>query len=166
MFKLLDKLSHSLDKFCKVAGVLLLIIVAGASIIQVFGRYVMGYSPVWAEELSRYGFVWMNMLGAAILVKSKQHAVIDVAVAKLAGKAKKIHTMIIVILMLVCALILVVYGNSILGVLFTQESPAMRIPMAIPYLAIPVAGVVMVVHCVSEIFRIVSLKADVTLTQE
>lgn len=63
------------DRFCSglsrvILGIcsLLMVILLCCSALQVTSRYVFGSSITWTEEAARYCFIWLDMLGASVLV--------------------------------------------------------------------------------------------------
>ena len=71
------------------AGYLLLVIfsmiMVGATFLQVIFRYFFNHPLFWSEELSRYCFVWIVFVGAAIAVKHGAHIGVDYFVKHLLG---------------------------------------------------------------------------------
>jgi TRAP-type transport system small permease protein len=145
------KISDRMNTLCMVIASGFLIILAVSCIIQVFGRYVFNASLTWPEELSRYSFVWSVMIGATILVKKKTHVAIDLLVKNLSGKKRHIHMIIISILITSTSLVLLVTGTSIVTAVYSQNSPAIEVSMSYAYAAIPIAALVMCIHCVNEL---------------
>jgi len=96
---------------------------------------------LWTEEVARYCFIWVNMLGAAILAKSKKHVVIDFFVKNLEGATKRIHLNVVSVTILTIAGILIYQSFLLLPVVAQQISPATNISMFYVYMAIPVGGV-------------------------
>jgi len=92
----------------------LLIVFSSAMVIstflQVIFRYLFNHPLFWSEELSRYCFVWIVFVGG------------------------------IVINILIISFLVIVIKQSIVVVIvnMSQYSPAIRIPMGLIYLAIPV----------------------------
>lgn len=144
-----DSVSTRLDSLCRTMGAAFLGLIVLAASVQVAGRYFMGYSPPWIEEITRYSFIWMIMLGTAVLVKSNGHAVIDLLVMRLKGKARRVHGSVVQIAILTCALVLLVQGLQLIAIVYQQLSPAMRISMAYVYAALPVGGAFIAVQCVN-----------------
>ena len=46
--------------------------------LQVFTRYVMSDPLIWTEELARYLFVWITLVGGAAAVRSRGHFGLDI----------------------------------------------------------------------------------------
>jgi C4-dicarboxylate transporter DctQ subunit len=61
------------ENFEEWANTVLLTVLVVVVFLQVFGRFVPIFSVDWAEELSRYLFVWILYLGASTGVKKYAH---------------------------------------------------------------------------------------------
>src|SRR5699024_11998103 len=66
--------------------------------LQVCLRYMFSHSFAWIEEVSRYLFVWIVFLGAAIAFDADSHIKIDVIENKLPKKIKRLIQCFIVML--------------------------------------------------------------------
>lgn len=64
----IKKLNQAVDAVYMSISILLLIILVIASALQVFTRYVLNNSLVGTEEVARYCFIWMSMLGGSVCV--------------------------------------------------------------------------------------------------
>lgn len=104
---------------------------------QVFGRYVLGHSPSWSEELSRYLMVWLTMLGAAAAIRGGGHIAVTTLIDALSPRGRGI-AMALRDVALVCTCgVLAWWGVGFAAQNAAQESAAMDIPMSIPYAALP-----------------------------
>ena len=56
---------------------------------QVVWRYAFNNSLVWTEELSRYLFVWMTFVGAALAVKESSHIRVSLLVDCLPARVRR-----------------------------------------------------------------------------
>ena len=56
---------------------LVLVVLFGAIVlvilVAVFFRYVVNHSLFWSDEVVRYAFVWFTLLGAALVLRDRQH---------------------------------------------------------------------------------------------
>lgn len=127
-----------LQQFIKAA---LFLITGGMTVVVLLGvlfRYVLKAPLPWAEELARYLMIWGASLGASIAYREGSH----IAVTLLADKARGPGAMAILWLSQVVVLlfmsVVTFQGFLLVTKLVGQTSPAMEIPMAWPYLAIPV----------------------------
>lgn len=126
--------------------------------LQVLFRYVIKYSLPWSEELARYLFVWLSLMGAAAGVKKNAHFGVDMVVKKLKPRSQHILK-IVGSWFILCFLGVVLFEGFQLTIRnWTQYSPAMRIPMSFPYAAIPFSSFIMSMYVIKEIIS--SLKKE------
>jgi TRAP-type C4-dicarboxylate transport system permease small subunit len=119
--------------------------------LQVFSRYTaLLPSYIWTEELSRFLFIWMVMLGAMIGIKEGTHFEVDLwpELGKRANAALKIVSHLFV---LIFALVFVYWGVKFVQFGWYQESELAELPMPFIFLAWPLAGATWLVF-VGEIF--------------
>jgi len=108
--------------------------------LQVFSRYTaLIPSYIWTEELSRFLFIWMVMLGAMIGIKEGTHFEVDVwpELGKRANAALKIVSHLFV---LIFALVFVYWGVKFVQFGWYQESELAELPMPFIFLAWPLTG--------------------------
>ena len=108
--------------------------------LQVFSRYTaLIPSYIWTEELSRFLFIWMVMLGAMIGIKEGTHFEVDVwpELGRRANAALKILSHLFV---LVFALVFTFWGVKFVQFGWYQESELAELPMPFIFIAWPLAG--------------------------
>ncbi len=156
----LDKISTWVNRI--VMGVVLafLAVMLAASTVQVVSRYVFNSSIVWTEELARYCFIWLNMLGVSVLVKNGGHAVVDLFSKKLKGSAKKVYQAVIRLAMLYIGVIFVRFGYQLVTVVAKQKSPAMHISMGLVYSSVMVCGVLVCLHMINALVQLLAGKGE------
>lgn len=62
---------------------------------QVVFRYVFNSPRTWAEELSRYLFIWIVYLGAAIAISRRAHLQVDYFIRYLPERFKKYLSLVL-----------------------------------------------------------------------
>jgi len=148
---MLSRISRCCNQFAEWGCLALLVAMTVVTFAQVFFRFVIVHSLPWSEEFSRYASVWASFLGASIALKRGLHIGVQVFVAKLSTEKKRLiylSTLVIITLFLV---VMIIKGFQMASFNMRQSSPAMRIPMGFPYLAIPVGSLVMVIHLLNEL---------------
>lgn len=55
-----------LDRIALVGAMLGLLVMVGAEVVQIVGRYILARPPFWTEELARYAMIWAGCLGATV----------------------------------------------------------------------------------------------------
>ncbi|MCB4807554.1 TRAP transporter small permease [Tamlana sp. 62-3] len=138
-----------------------LIIIMGVMVInvlwQVFTRFVMGTPSSFTDELARYLMIWLGILGAAYVSGRNMHVAIDVLPLRSSSKTQKKIKLLVYILIIVFALLAMVIGGSRLvyiTYILDQFSPALQMPLAVVYAAIPVSGLLIIYYKVSDIKNI------------
>ena len=126
-------------------AILLLGIMTISCILQIVTR-LLGSSLTWTEELARYCFIWVNMLGATVLVKNGGHAVIDILSKRFTGHLKTVNLLIIYLLIFFSGIVLLHQGGILTYAVRNQTSMALGIPMSIVYSAGPLCGFGLCVH--------------------
>ena len=65
--KKLEQVSDIINKCVSYIGMVIFIVLIVACVAQVFFRFILNNSLSWSEELARYCFIWMHMLGASLV---------------------------------------------------------------------------------------------------
>ena len=112
--------------------------------IQIFSRYTaLIPSWIWTEELSRFLFVWMVMLGAMVGVREHTHFEVDVW-PELGPRANALLRIVSGLGVLVFALVFVWWGIQFVRFGWDQTSELAELPMTYIFIAWPVTGLVWV----------------------
>ena len=126
---------------------------------QVISRYIFEYTPIWSEELSRFLVVWSIFIGVAIGVRKNQHIGVDAIIRFLPHRLKLASEVLLNLIGVVVIGILIF--NSFEFIQHTREyeqlSPAMRIPMYIPYIAMPVGLSLSIIHFIHNIIKLFTI---------
>ena len=114
--------------------------------LQVVFRYFLVRPLHWSEELARYLFVWISLLGATLSVHRRAHFGMDFFVKMLPERWRRGLTLLICLLMEVVVVVLLVEGTALVRKTADQLSPAMEIPMGWAYACLPVGAALMGLH--------------------
>ena len=99
------------------------------------------------DELARFMFMWVGLLGAAQASAYKQHLAIDLLAIKLKGGAKRALNLVIECCIMLFATLVMIYGGCLLTAKTfanAQVTPALQVPMGYVYLVVPLAGALLV----------------------
>jgi len=107
-------------------------------LLQVLGRYVFNYSIDWSTETATFAQIWMVLLAAGIAMRRRLHVGVDVLVDALPRQLQRLFLIVTVILCLWFLWVAVQGSFRLIKVGFIQTSPALSIPMWLPYLSLPV----------------------------
>ena len=149
---LLQKIFDAAKRLKKWTLIVVMFCSVMTSLMQVFFRFVLKMPLSFSEELSRYLFIWMSMIGASVALDQGSHFRMDILIQLLSEKMKRYLCIIWDISILIFSVIMVYYGTLLTQNNINQLSPAMRISIAIPYASIPISGVFMVLGIVERRF--------------
>ncbi|EAX46931.1 Tripartite ATP-independent periplasmic transporter, DctQ component [Thermosinus carboxydivorans Nor1] len=123
-------------------------------------RYFFNSGLTWAEEASRYLFIWLIFLGAIIAYKENAHLGVDTLVQKLSVKGRKVLFVVNNLLILI-TMCLVAEGTWKLTLItMNQNSPSMGLPLAFVYVSGLIASVSMVAISLNNLYRLITGKID------
>lgn len=146
------KLDNILGSFL----VLLLVLMVLAVIWQVFSRYIANNPSSFTEELSRYLFIWIGILGAAFASGQQTHLAIDILPPKLNPPNRiKLRIFINFLIIFFSLTVLVIGGGNLVYVNYDlgQFSAALNVPLSAVYLVLPISGILVIIYKVNEIIN-------------
>jgi TRAP-type C4-dicarboxylate transport system permease small subunit len=109
--------------------------------LQTFSRYTeLIPRYLWTEELSRFVFIWMIMLGAMVAIRDHSHFEVDVW-PELAPRANAKLRMASSVFVLVFAVVFIWWGIEFARFGWNQTSEIAELPMWTIFIAWPLAGV-------------------------
>lgn len=143
-----------IDRLNKVVGIVVGLMLAVMSILivlQIFCRFVIKYPLPWTEEAARYLMVYTVFIGASLALRNYKMIAIEVVSESLKPKARKVLRIFVMLLSIVFFVMLLVKGIDMLEIVNRQASSAMGLSMGIPYLAIPIGALLMIINAVAVI---------------
>lgn len=115
---------------------------------QIIMRFLFKSANAWSEELTRYSFIWMTMLGSAVATRRSRNMDVDFIVNKMPKLLRSVNTVITKGLIIAFLLVIIAYGISLVGITFKQLSAGLRIPMAYIYAAVPTGGILILLFTI------------------
>ena len=108
--------------------------------LQIVSRYTaLIPSWIWTEELSRFLFIWMIMLGSMIAVREGTHFIVDV-VPELAPRPSAALQIVANTFVLTMAVVFVWWGIQFVRFGWDQLSELAELPMPWIFIAWPLSG--------------------------
>ena len=109
--------------------------------LQIVSRYTALIPAwIWTEELSRFLFVWMIMLGAMIAVREGTHFIVDV-MPQMAPRPTAALQIVANVFILAFAVVFTWWGIEFVKFGWNQTSELAELPMPFIFVAWPLAGV-------------------------
>lgn len=133
-----------LDGYYRLLKVLLTLLMAVLIVpvsMQIISRYT-GLIPryIWTEEIARFCFVWIILIGAMIAVRDGTHFDVDVLPHSSSRLIELIMKLFVYAAMTVAAMTFVIYGYDFAILGSRQQSEIAGLPMLSIYIGWPVAG--------------------------
>jgi C4-dicarboxylate transporter DctQ subunit len=142
---LLSKINRTVENIIKpIIGSAILLITLMLCF-NVITRYIFGFSLKWAEELTTYTIIWITFLGGVVCVRQGMMISMDALVTQFKGSVRRFFTVATNLVGVIFSLIITYLGIQITMEVYStsQVSPAMMIPMYIPYAALPLGSIFM-----------------------
>lgn len=148
-----DLLSRELNRLAERAMAVLLAALTLLVGAQIAGRFLFAYSIFWSDELARFLLVWAAFLGMSVGVRRGAHPAVDSLVRGLRPRGARVAFAVAVACSLLFFLVMVGYGAVLVQRTWPQRSPSLGLRMGLPYLAVPVAGILMGLHTIAIALR-------------
>ena len=143
----MDTLKSWVDRV--IEAVLIFIVAAMTTLVtyQVVVRYFFDSPSATSEVLSRYGFIWLILIGSAYVFGLREHMAISFVKQKFSEKTQIILEMFIEFSTAVFALLVMIIGgySSTVRQMWQMDS-ALQIPMGVIYAAIPISGALIIFY--------------------
>lgn len=113
--------------------------------LQIFSRYTaLIPSYIWTEEMARFLFVWMVMIGAMLGVREGAHFIVDVWPSN-RGRVSAALNLFALLATLVFALVFVAFGIEFTRFGWNRISELAELPLWLIHVAWPLTGLTWVV---------------------
>ena len=142
--KNLRRVSNAVNNVVSYTGMILFVILIFACVAQVFFRFVLNNSLSWTEELARYCFIWMHMIGASLLIEANGHATVTVILDLMHGAVRKVFDILIELIILFNGVVMLHSGWVLSYSSRNNLSTAMSVPMWMINSSVAVGGLLMV----------------------
>ncbi|MFT5527034.1 MAG: TRAP-type C4-dicarboxylate transport system permease small subunit [Pirellulaceae bacterium] len=154
-------LGATLEFYFQALKVLLALLMASMVVpvsLQVLARF-SGFVPryIWTEEMARFCFVWIIMIGSMIAVRDETHFRVDLLPKAETERGQGFSDLIVHLAMIALALVFVWYGYGFAKSGFAQTSEMSGINMLSIYISFPLAGLTWV------LFLLERIAADIRL---
>lgn len=146
----------SIDKILGRLLVLLMAFMVLSVLWQITSRYVLSSPSSFTEELSRFLFIWVGILGAAYASGKRNHLAITILPGKLNPEQRRLLYIFINILIILFGIgVMIIGGANLVYVNYSlgQYSAALGLPLSLIYSIVPVSGILVVYYKLDEIIN-------------
>jgi len=148
---------RSVDRLLEFVLISVFVALVVVVVIQVFSRYVLSAPSTWTDEVARFMFNWLGLIGAAYAAGGMRHLSIDLLPIVLKGVSKRILMIALEGLVLLFSGYVLVYGGYVLAsrtLANGQTTPALGIPMGWIYMALPFSGLCIAFYTLTHVYRL------------
>lgn len=135
----------SLDFYYRLLKILLTLLIGLMVVpvlLQILSRYWETFPRyIWTEEVARFCFVWIVMIGSMIAVRDDAHFKVDLLPQPKTDWQKGVSKLVVHLPMLLLALVFAWYGYDFAKFGYMQKSEMSGINMLSIYVSFPLAGV-------------------------
>ena len=109
--------------------------------LQIFARYI-GLIPryIWTEEMARFCFIWIILIGSMIAVRDGTHFSVDLLPQPKTNRGQALANILVDFFIFLVAMIFIIWGWPLVKFGLLQESEMAELPMVLIYSAWPIAG--------------------------
>jgi len=151
----MDQFSENVEKVFSVFATVLMIgmaLILGTNIVL---RFLIHHSIHWSNEVSRYAYIYIVLLGTAVSYKTGGHAKIVFVHEAMSRKFKIIFNIIHYAVMLLLSFILIIPGIQHVINMWPVHAPVLTFfPVGIVYMSVPLSAGAILVFVILEIINI------------
>lgn len=148
----------------RVGAGLCMALITGIMVVQVFARYVLGDSLIWAEELCRYLLIWQTFLVLGVAYSRGDFVSLDFLPVALSPKGQWVLRAVMAVPIVVFLWVMAMLGADYAARFDRQTIPALDFiwealfdaPLGLSikyvYYAVTVGLLLMAVHVVADVF--------------
>jgi TRAP-type transport system small permease protein len=126
------------ERVLRYCCVLLILALVALVFVQVVFRFVFRAPFDWAEELARYFFTWVSVLGAVLAVDARAHFHVDIVPNLLDRRHRHWLDLVLRVAAFVFLAVVVVVSVRLVRVMGTQSSPVLELPLSYLAVALPI----------------------------
>ena len=141
----LSWITHAIDEVVQRVAFVCLVVMIVATTLQIVFR-VFFNALSWSEEVSRYMLVWSTFLGATLAYKRGMHISVTVVRESFSPVARKALRIVAVVSALVFFGVAFNFAIDYMSRQWQQVSAALRLPMPVVYIVMPISLFVMILH--------------------
>ena len=137
----MKKVLNGYYRFLQVALAVLMGLLLIPVSLQIFARYI-GLIPryIWTEEMARFCFIWVVLVGSMIAVRDSTHFTVDLLPKPKTKRGEAMARMFVDFWILMTALVFIIWGWPLVKFGLMQTSEMAELPMVYIYVAWPLAG--------------------------
>lgn len=137
---MMTKVCRSLSLIAQYFTALALVLMTVIVIAQVFGRYVLNTSPVWAEQAALLLLIWCVFIAAAAGVREGFHIRISVVIELFPPDVYRFVESVVNVVVAVFGIAMIIYGAELAEATRSHVIPTLGVTRSLAYIPIIISG--------------------------
>ena len=144
-----DVTYHFFMSVCKILFIIMIVITAYV----VFGRYVLHSHPVWGEEVVLMSLTYMALISAGLAIRREAHMKMTLLDLFFSPKTINRLKFTAISAIFLFSIFMIVIGTKFTLAMRLSRMTGLQIATSWQYLAVPVAGVVILLMCLEKMLE-------------
>lgn len=129
-------------RFLKIALTILMFLLMIPVTLAILASQIPGVpNYIWTEEMARFCFIWIILVGSIIAVHEGTHFTVDVLPESKTSRGRAVQRLFADFCIFLTAAVFLVWGYDFVASSIYQESEMAELPMYYIYSAWPLAGI-------------------------
>jgi len=142
-----------LDRVLKIFLFLILIVMVATVAANVFGRFLLGISIQWGEEVAKILLTYLTFFGAAYAMKDNSHYSFDFIVQKLPQSIKPFFQVLRWVIIILISLLLLFWSAEVTLRIRHWIMPSTGISRSMVYVATPAGMILLLVYSINNLIN-------------
>jgi TRAP-type C4-dicarboxylate transport system permease small subunit len=151
---------HWIDKTVRVVVSSMITVFTVVILVSIFFRYVLNNSLVWSEQVCRYLYVWMVMLGMPVVYRAKGNVAFDLLYNRFSPRIKRLFHVITDLLIACFSGFLALQGLKYTILKGSTIITGINLPQGYLYVSQPIGGVILILFVIEHIISTMKISDD------
>ncbi len=150
----IERIGTLIDGLVNRLAIVLFVILFAAVLAQILLRYVFGNPLTWSEELSRYLFIWIALLGWTLASRNRTHIAVRLFLEMMPPAMRLGVEILNAGLVALFAVLLAILGTKL--AISSGDVPTITLffTFGVVYAAVPVAACLLILQAVRDVVRL------------
>jgi len=142
-----------MDKVLKIFLFVILFVMVATVAANVFGRFLLGISIQWGEEVAKILLTYLTFFGAAYAMKDNSHYSFDFIVQKMPQSIKPFFQVLRWVIIIMISLLLLYWSAEVTLKIRHWIMPSTGISRSLVYIATPAGMILLLVYSINNLIN-------------
>lgn len=145
---------NQIETIFKYIAVILMAVIIVTVSLQILSREVIYFPTSWTQEVAKFSFIWMTLIGAALGIRNGSHVSIDILVSNLTSKLRTIISYAIELGIISFMVVLLYQSIKFIAGSQGQTSPTLGVPVTYIYSGLIVFSILSLIFSIERIINV------------